>query len=337
MVKGRLDLSVLVVGCGSIGKRHARVLHGMGVKDLRACDPIEAQRDGLAREVPARLYSAYEEALTAKPDAVVICTPPKMHVPMARQAIESGAHVFCEKPLSDSSDGIDELVEAVNRTKRKFTVGYCYRYHDGLRKAKGLLDSGVYGRLVSIRCMMGEHLPSVRPDYKALYSSKSGGAYDLLHGVDLAVWFASTPVQRVSCMAGNYSDIGIEAPDFAEMLVGFDRCLASIHLDFFQLARRFEVELICTAGIILVEFGHWDKCQFSTYTAKNGWSHEDMVTARDDMFRAEDGAFLDAIVNGTPVECGIGEARKSLEIVEQAQLDANSVGQLPRSTKRKPK
>ena len=54
MVKNWQDLSVLILGCGSIGKRHARVLNGLGVHDLRACDPVAAQRESLLAHVPTR-------------------------------------------------------------------------------------------------------------------------------------------------------------------------------------------------------------------------------------------------------------------------------------------
>ena len=329
MVKDWHELSVLIAGCGSIGKRHARVLHGLGVTDLRACDPTAEQGQRLAQETSARMYSSYEAALADQPDTVFICTPPQLHVAMANQALAAGAHVFCEKPLSYSSAGLDELAAHARRAGRQVAVGYCYRHHDGLRKAKTLLESGRLGRLVSVRCLLGEYFPAARPDYQSMYMSKYGGAYELIHGVDLAVWFAASPVQKVRCIAGTCSDIGIEAPDLAEITVSFEnRCLASIHLDLFQVARRFQTELICTAGIILVDFSRWDQCRLSVY-AQGAWSEEEIATDRDDMFRAEDGAFLAAAVSGAPVECGIDQARLAGEIVERAQCDAQAANGAP--------
>lgn len=78
----------------------------------------------------------------------------------------------------------------------------------------------------------------------------------------------------------------------------------------------------------MVEFGRWDQCLLSVY-AKGEWSHEELATARDDMFRAEDGAFLAAVASDAPVECGIDEARKAGEVVERAQLDANAAAAEP--------
>ena len=323
MVTDGQNLSVLIAGCGSIGRRHARVLQGMGVRDLRACDPVGSQRDQLIAESNARAYASYEEALASRPDVVLLCTPTKMHLPMAHQALDAGAHIFCEKPLSDSAEGIDALAEHARRADRAVAVGYCYRHHDGLRKAKDILERGEVGRLVSLRCMMGEHLPLVRPDYRSLYCAQYGGAYELIHAVDLAVWYSGRPFQRVRCAEGTFSDIGIVAPDLAELIVTFEGgMLASIHVDFFQVARRFQVELICTAGIVTVEFGEWDRCVVSVCNPQGEWTRETLATARDDMIRAEDRAFLAAVAGGFPVECGIAEARKSLEIVAAGRRDA---------------
>jgi len=323
MAKRSDELSVLIAGCGSIGKRHARVLHRLGLRDIRACDPAAAQREALGGETPARLFASYDEALAGRPDTVFICTPPQMHIPMAIQALRAGAHVFCEKPLAAGSGGIDELASVALREGRSVMTGLCFRYHEGLRKAKALLDSGRFGRLVSIRCLVGEHLPTVRPDYRTLFVVKSGGAFDLMHEIDLAVWYAGRPVRAVKCIARSCSDIGMEAPDVAEILLDFEeRRMASIHLDFFQMPRRRQTELICTQGVILVEFARWDHCTISTCGADGAWAREEMATERDDMFRAEDLAFLEAVAAGNPVECGIEEARKSVEVVERAQAEA---------------
>ncbi len=171
------------------------------------------QRRSLLEQVPSvKTYDSFEAGLDDRPDAVLICTPPAVHVPMARQAIEAGCHVLTEKPLSDSTDGIDELAALAEKHRKKVMVALCFRYHDGLVKAKDYLDSGRIGRLVSVRALMGEHLPDVRPDYRNLFSAKEGGAFDLMHDIDLAIWYAGQPVRRVHCVYGSYSDIGIEAP-----------------------------------------------------------------------------------------------------------------------------
>ncbi|MEI8083424.1 MAG: Gfo/Idh/MocA family oxidoreductase [Actinomycetes bacterium] len=318
---------MLIVGCGSIGKRHARVLNGLGVRDLRACDPQSEQRESLLAQVPTvRMVETYEAGLADRPDTVLIGTPPWLHIPQAAQAIRAGCHVLSEKPLSDSTDGMDDLVALAAAENKKVMVAHCFRYHDGLLKAKQILEAGRVGRLVSVRALMGEHLPDVRPDYRSLFSAQHGGAFDLMHDIDLAIWYAGLPVKQVYALSGSYSDIGITAPDVAEILIGFegrgahDRCLATVHLDFFQRPRRRQIELIGAAGVIIVEFAAWDRCTVSVYeAAKAAWGHEELVTDRDDMFRAEDREFLRAVAEDLPIRCTIAEARKSVEVVLACQ------------------
>jgi predicted dehydrogenase len=318
MVKDWRDLSVLIVGCGSIGKRHARVLAGLQVQDLRACDPRMEQRASLLAQVPTvKISESYEDGLRGAPDTVLICTPPWLHIPQAKQAIQAGCHVLTEKPLSDSTEGIDDLVVLAERQHKKIMVGLCFRYHAGLVKAKSYLAAGKIGRLISVRALVGEHLPAVRPDYRTLFSAQVGVAFDLIHDIDLAIWYAGQEIRAVRAFCGTYSDIGITAPDLAEVLMKFqDRCLASVHLDFFQRPRRRQIELMGTRGVILVEFARWEQCAVSTYEADaDKWEHEELATERDDMFRAQDREFLQAVTEDSPIRCTVAEARKSLAVV----------------------
>jgi predicted dehydrogenase len=322
MVSAWDDLSILIAGCGSVGKRHARVLNGLGLKDIRACDPAPAQRASLLGETPTvTMYDSFEAGLWDAPHAVLICTPPKLHIPMAMQAIQAGCHVLCEKPLSDAPEGIDELAALAAEAEKKVMVALCFRFHAGLLIAKRLLDSGRVGRLVSMRALVGEYLPDVRPDYRNLFSSGYLGAFDLSHEVDLAIWYSGKPIRRVCALSGSYSDIGIQAPDVVELLIDFeDRCIASVHLDFYQRPRRRQTELICTQGVIIVEFAHWEHSTVSVYdAAKGNWEQQELVTERDDMFRAEDREFVQAVAEDKPLGCDIAEARKSVEVIAMAR------------------
>jgi predicted dehydrogenase len=316
-----VNQSVLIAGCGSIGRRHARVLRELGVEDLRVCDPSSAQIEALTAETPVRAtYLDYEEGLRDRPDAVLIGTPPKLHIPMAIQALDAGRHVFSEKPVSDSLDQVDELQQAIDRSGKVFMVGLCFRYHEGLTLAKKYLDEGRIGRLVSIRLRMSENLADVRPDYKSLYTLKQMGVYDLSHEVDLACWFADTPLTDIQAMHGAFSDLGFTAPDIAQLNLRFgDACLASVYLDFFSKPRTRFTELMGTEGTVTVEFADWQQCTVSVYEASSGqWQKQVMPTERDFMFRSEHAEFLQAITNGSPTQCPLSEGVKSLQIISTA-------------------
>jgi len=303
------QMRVLVAGCGSIGRRHIEVLRGLGVGDLAACDPSEVSREAVAQAVPGvRLYADYTEALAAeKPGAVFILTPTRLHIAMATQALEAGAHVFIEKPLANTPEGVAQLQALADARHLKIMVGFCFRYHEVLRRAKAMLDGGAIGRLVSVRAMMGEPFYLIHPDYMNLYYAKYSGAFELVHDLDLAIWFAGQEIESVQSVYGSFSDMGMESPDTVEMLLKFkDRCVANVHLDFFQTPRRRQIDLIGTGGVITVEFASWDEATLSVFTREAGqWHRETTPTRRNDMFAAEDGEFLACVTQDQPVRCTV--------------------------------
>ncbi len=321
------NLKILLAGCGSIGKRHARILTALGVKEIMVFDKDQHNAEQLINELPNLVQvNSYEEGLPTA-DAVFIMTPTKLHVPMAIQAIDAGCHVFIEKPIALSMEGVAELKALALAKNLKVMVGLCMRYHEGIRKAKDILESGRIGRLVSIRSLVGEHFPSVHPDYKSMYYAKYSGAFELMHDLDLALWLAGQQVEQVFSTYGSFSDIDIEAPDTVEFLLKFkDRCTATIHLDFFQIPRRRNMELIGTLGTLIIDFTSWDAYTISIFTKDtNAWEHQTGETARDDMFSDEDLDFLKAIVDDQPIFCNIEEGSRSLRVIEAAQKNLSDL------------
>lgn len=330
--QGWRRLSALVVGFGSIGRRHARILGEIGLGDVRVCEPSSELRVRASKEFSIeRTFETLDEGLASKPDTVFICTPTALHVEQALRSLHAGAHVFTEKPLSTSAEGVAELESAARVLGRTVMVGHCFRFHDGLRKAKEWLDEGRIGRLVSVRAVMGEYIPDVMPNYRDMYISRYNGAYELMHDIDLALWFAGRRPVSVFGFDGTFGDTGMESPDLVEMLVRFDdRCVASVHLDFFQRARHRQTELLGTEGTILVEFADWNACHLSLYEAGAGdWHRERMWTDRDDMFREEDRAFLRAVAAGTSVPVTIADGLLAVRVMNAAQESARNGRAVP--------
>ena len=313
---------VLVVGVGSAGRRHARILRDFGIRELWICDPSEEQREACKEEgAVTREFSAIERAIAAQPDAAILCTHTETHVPLSIDALNAGIHVLCEKPLSTSLKRVDELERAIERSGKVFAVAFCFRFHEGIAKAKEYLDAGRIGDLVSIRCFMGENIDEVMPPQQSAHYKKIGGAFELVHEIDLACWLAGHDVAEVQCIHGAYSDLGFAASDTIEINIRFgERCIGSVHLDFFARPRTRVTELRGTQGTIAIEFARWDECVVSVYDVATGsWNRESMATDRDHMFRSEDEEFLRAIVEGTPVTCPLSEALKSQRILEEAK------------------
>ncbi len=314
------NVSVLVAGLGAIGKRHVDILKELGVGKLFVFDPNADAVKLITKKYPdIESVDSFEDGLLKKPFAVFILTPTKMHIPMAIKALGSGAHVFIEKPLSNSSEDIDALKETMKKSGKQVMVGFCMRYHRVLLKAKEMLNRGDIGRLVSVRAIVGEDFPSIHPEYKEMYLSKYSGVFELVHDIDLAIWCADQKVKNVYSVYGAFSDYEFESPDTVEMLMEFEnKCVATVHLDFFQNPRRRMLELIGVGGVITVEFSSWDEATLSIYKKSEGkWDIQKIKTERNDMFLDENREFLTLALDNKPMKCDIDEASKSLIAIEK--------------------
>jgi predicted dehydrogenase len=130
-------LRVLVAGCGNMGASHARAYHKMPefeIAGLVSRGP--ASRGALSKELGGLPeFSDYYEALAAtRPDVVSINTYPGTHAAYARAAIDAGCHVFCEKPLAETVEEAQGIVDAARAARRKLVIGYILRVHPAWMK-----------------------------------------------------------------------------------------------------------------------------------------------------------------------------------------------------------
>jgi predicted dehydrogenase len=127
-------LRTLVVGCGHMGAAHARAYHGLP-EDF-AIVGLVSRRPASRGQVNAALGGGYaefgdfHEALAStRPDAVCISTYPDTHADYAVAAMENGAHVFLEKPVADTLEGCQRVLDTARRLRRKLVVGYILQVH----------------------------------------------------------------------------------------------------------------------------------------------------------------------------------------------------------------
>lgn len=132
MTEIKKPLRVLVVGCGNMGASHATAYHTMDGFEICGIVSTGESKKVLNEQLGGgyALYNNYEEALTAtRPDAVCISTYPDTHESFAIKALESGCHVFIEKPLADSVAGAERVAAATRKAGKKLVVGYILRHH----------------------------------------------------------------------------------------------------------------------------------------------------------------------------------------------------------------
>lgn len=250
--------TVLVSGLGSIGRRHARNVRRMGLAD------VVLHRTRCAAPPPdladLACYADLDRALSeAAPTVVIVASPTASHVPVATAAARAGCHVFIEKPLSHSLDGVDELARCLAGSGRFAMVGYMTRFHPLYRRAKRLVDGGAVGRPVYARAIWGEDVRRWHPweDYRNGYAVRrdlgGGAALTLSHEIDLLLWLFGPPT-RVLSMTDEGGPIVSDCEQSVDLLLRFRGGLtASVHLDYWQHPRRRELEIVGTHGRLLLD------------------------------------------------------------------------------------
>lgn len=317
----------LVLGCGSIGKRHIANLLAFNEGRIVAFDPVEERRRDVARRFDIRTVESVDDGLAAGPRAVFVCSPNHVHLAQALTCARAGKHLFVEKPLSHESRCVDELVREAQRQKLHVFTGCNFRFHPGLRALKHVLSEGVLGRVVSLRAQFGQYLPDWHPseDYRQGYSARSGMGggviLDRIHEIDYAMWLLGD-VDQVFAMAGRLTDLDIDTEDTAEVLLRFrSGAFGSIHLDYVRRTYECQLQVTGDRGSAEWSFGRhevrWHTVSTGEWTARHWPGY-----AVNDMYIDELRHFL-KLIDGTeePVQT-LCEAKRILDITLAAKRSA---------------
>lgn len=268
-------MKILMAGLGGIGQRHVRNLRTLLGSDVeilayRTRGQTHVLTDKLTIEPGADLASRYDvrvfdqlaPALAQRPDMVFITNPSSLHIDTATAAAEAGCHLFIEKPLSHSWDGIDRLLEVVDKRRLVTLLGYQLRFHPSLRFVKELLDGDRVGAPLAVRMEVGEYLPGFHryEDYRQMYASRRdlGGGVILsqIHELDIAYWFFGMP-RRLFAVGGHFSDLEIDVEDVASLLLECQRdgrpLPVHVHQDYVQRPPSRRIEIVCSRGKVSVD------------------------------------------------------------------------------------
>jgi predicted dehydrogenase len=321
-------MKLLVIGGGSIGKRHLTNFKQLGVEHLAVVDPREDRRREVADRVGVTAgYPDLDAALRAdKFDAVVVGTPTAYHTDAAARCLEHGAHVLMEKPIAMSEDGLAAVLADAKKRKLAFMVGYTYRFWPPLQYVANLLKSQALGPVYHADVTFSEYLPDWHPweDYRAWFMSKKeqgGGAMlDESHAVDMARWLFGE-IRDLSCLTGNASHLEMTADDHAQFMVTYrSGAIGTIHMDLFGRKHRRHLDAVCKHGNIA-----WDFFQNQVVV---DWVDEKRSETikfsceRNDMFVAESRWFLDCIAGRAEPNVSGEDAIRTLQVLLAGQQSA---------------
>lgn len=229
---------ILIIGSGSIAKRHMRNLRSQ-FPDAGVVCVSSTGRSLESSEVPATEISAsIEDALKRPTDFAVVASPANLHLEHAVQILKKGIPVLVEKPLCLSL--ADNPYRMLLGGGEKIGVGYNLRFLPSARIVKDLLDKKELGKITSAFAEVGQYLPDWRPgtDYKSGVSARKelgGGALlELSHELDYLQWILG-PFTHVMGAVRNSGQLGIGVEDNVDaMLITEQSSVVHLHLDLLQ-------------------------------------------------------------------------------------------------------
>ena len=219
----RADPWILVVGYGSIGRRHFQNLRALGRRDVRLLRTTRGRGGALPSPEGVRVYRELDAALADAPAVVLVCTPTSLHVPAAHAALRAGACVLMEKPVSDTLESARHLAAEADRLGGAVSMAYCFRYHPLYRGLHEAAAGGRLGRVFHVHAWQGSYLPDWHPweDYRTSYAARAdlgGGVVRTLdHELDQVRWTLGQPSEVVAA-GGAISGLGVDVEDTADMI-----------------------------------------------------------------------------------------------------------------------
>lgn len=308
----------VVVGAGSIGRRHMRNLAAAGV-DTIALRTMQGQSGDLTL---CRAVQCWQEVKSFAPTVAIIANPTAMHVDAALIATQLGCHILVEKPVADRVESAMQLQTAVTKRKTTALVGYQFRFHPTLRMVRQWVQDGAIGDVVSAHAHWGEYLPDWHPgeNHRVGYSARrelgGGVVLTLSHPMDYLRWILGE-VTAVSAMTARRPGLTSDVEDVAAMTLRMaNEAIVTMSLDYVERPARHTLHITGSAGTIF-----WDAATGVARMRRHGESN-DLVAQpepefeRNSLFVEELRHFL-ACARGEEVPiCTLKDGARSVAIAE---------------------
>jgi predicted dehydrogenase len=292
----------LVIGFGSIGKRHARLLAELG------CDTAVLSRREI--DFPQRFASLDAALAGHRPDYVVVADDTDRHAATLASLAALGfeGDVLVEKPI------FKEPADLPAHGFRTLRVAYNLRFHPVIARLKALLAGE---QVLSVQGYVGQYLPDWRPgtDYRTCYSAsreRGGGVLlDLSHDLDYLCWMLGGWTS-VAALGGHLSPLEITSDDAFALLMTTPACpVVSLQLNYLDRAARRHV-VVNTARHTIVADLIAGRVTVDRET-------QDFATERDGTYRAMHAALL---AGDASAACSAEDGMRTLELIQGAQRAA---------------
>ena len=204
-----------IIGAGGMARYHIDGFRKAGGEVVAMADVnVEAATQSAEANKISKVFPDVAEMLASDIDAVSIIVPNKFHGPLAIQALEAGKHVFCEKPPAMNAAEVRDMITARDKAGKHLMFNFNNRARPESREMKKLIESGAVGRINSAQAkwIRRAGIPGFGGWFTTKALSGGGPVIDLLHMLDLAMYFMGNP--KPAYVVGQIFDDHINNKDF---------------------------------------------------------------------------------------------------------------------------
>ena len=321
-------MKILVVGYGSIGKRHVNNLIKIKNLDILIC--TKNKEAEILSKQGIKIFKSISESLKEKPEIGIICNETSLHIKTAIRLAKNNCHLFIEKPISNSLKGLETISKLTKKKKLITMIGCDMRFDKCIKEIKKIIEHDELGNILSVQSDNGSYLPDWHPyeNYQKSYASRKdlGGGVVLtaIHEIDYLYWFFGSVAEVIS-FTGQYSDLKMSVEDLSVSLIKFNNnVISELHLDYFQRPSTRSCKLVGTKGTLL-----WDDTSNEVKLYNNNtkkWSSKLKIDNYDwnQMYVEEMAYFLNCVKKRqktfNSVEDGIKTLKIALSIKESSKI-----------------
>lgn len=311
----------LVVGSGSIAKRHMRNLREV-FPDLSIHCVSASGRELSFEEVDADfVHLTLENALTFALAFAIIASPAPLHLSHAKKLMAAGIPILIEKPVVSTLEEAADILQLVSTHNACVDIGYNLRFLPSARCVKNLIQQCALGRIYSVHADVGQYLPDWRPttnfknNVSAQKSLGGGVLLELSHELDYLSWLFGE-IDSVYCKVKNTGALEIDVEDCVDALLTFsDDIVATLHMDFLQRSPMRTCKIIGSESTLI-----WDLNRNSVDIHGPGGAVQRVYDGneydRNEMYMAELRHFANVFERGAYASVTLDEAIQTLTVID---------------------
>ena len=327
-------MKFLIVGLGSMGKRRIRNLQYLKAGKIIGFDIREDRRKEAEKKYGIKTFHDFDKAMRDEPDALIISTPPDLHIKYAMEAVKNNKHFFMEASVVDL--GMKELIRECQKKDIVAAPSCTMRFHPSVMKIKEIVDDKNIGDVLLFTHHSGQYLPDWHPweDYRKFYvARKETGAAREMVSFELVwlTWILGS-IDTISCLKGKLSKLDVDVDDAYQIIMKFESgVFGHMLIDVISRIPDRSCKIFGEEGVILWDWGVGVKVytakdeSWKNYPEKGGTTVEGYTEKiKEEPYIEEMNTFIRAVKKEIEYPYTLEEDKRILEVLYAAERSSGN-------------